>query len=41
MAEKLAIGRDASADDAALAEFGDVDPINWNAEAVRALKAKR
>jgi hypothetical protein len=41
MAEKLAVGRDAAADDAALAQFGDVDPIDWNEQAVRAAIAKR
>ncbi len=41
MAEKLVIGRDRAADDAALAQFGDVDPIDWNEDAVRALIAKR
>ncbi len=33
--EALAAGRDAAADDAALAEFGDVDPIDWSDDAVR------
>lgn len=37
-AEELAEGRDAAADDAALAQFGDVDPANWTEEAVRALR---
>jgi len=42
MAEKLAIGRDPVADDAALAPFGEVDPINWSdEEEVRAVLAKR
>jgi hypothetical protein len=36
-AEALAKGRDASADDAALAPFGDVDPVDWSVEAIRAL----
>jgi hypothetical protein len=36
-AEALAKGRDAAADDAALAAFGDVDPIDWSIEAVRQL----
>jgi hypothetical protein len=36
-AEALARGRDAAADDAALARFGDVDPVDWSLEAVRAL----
>ncbi|NWG54055.1 MAG: hypothetical protein HXY28_10070 [Hydrogenophilaceae bacterium] len=40
-AEALAHGRDAAADDAALAEFGDIDPIDWSIEAVRALTAQR
>jgi hypothetical protein len=40
-AEALAKGRDPAADDAALAQFGDVDPVNWSVEAVRALMAER
>ena len=40
-AESLAKGRDAEADDAALAPFGDVDPVNWSVSAVRALAKKR
>ena len=36
-AEALAKGRDPAADDAALAAFGDVDPIDWSVEAVRVL----
>jgi hypothetical protein len=36
-AEALAKGRDAAADDAALARFGDVDPVDWSIEAVRAI----
>ncbi len=40
-AEGLARGRDTSADDAALATFGDVDPIDWSINAVRALTAPR
>ena len=36
-AEALAKGRDAAVDDAALAAFGDVDPIDWSVEAVRQL----
>lgn len=40
-AEALAKGRDPAADDAALAQFGDVDPIDWSVEAVRALMAER
>lgn len=39
-AEKLAKGRDAAADDAALAGFGDVDPVDWSIAAVRALTGK-
>jgi hypothetical protein len=34
-------GRDVAADDAALAAFGEVDPVDWSVEAVRALMAKR
>lgn len=40
-AEALAKGRDAEADDAALAHFGEVDPVNWSVSAVRALAKKR
>jgi hypothetical protein len=40
-ADELAKGRDAKADDAALAQFGEVDPVDWSIEAVRALKAER
>jgi hypothetical protein len=40
-AKTLAKGRDAAADDAALAPFGDVDPVDWSVEAVRALIAQR
>lgn len=40
-AEALAKGRDPAADDAALAKFGDVDPVNWSVEAVRVLMAER
>ena len=41
MAEKLAIGRDPVADDAALAPFGEVDPIDWSDEAnIRAVRRK-
>jgi|GEM_PF-2024108 len=36
-AEALARGRDVAADDAALAQFGDVDPVDWSVEAVRSL----
>ena len=35
-AEALAGDRDAAADDAALAGFGEVDPSDWSIEAVRA-----
>jgi hypothetical protein len=38
-AEALARGRDSAADDAALARFGEVDPVDWSVEAVRALMA--
>ncbi len=38
-AEALAKGRDPAADDAALAQFGDVDPVDWSVAAVRALIA--
>lgn len=37
--EELAKGRDHAADDAALAQYGEVDPINWSEEAVRELLA--
>lgn len=40
-AEALAKGRDTAADDAALAQFGEVDPVNWSVEAVRKLMAER
>jgi hypothetical protein len=40
-AEALAEGRDPAADDAALAPFGEVDPVDWSLEAVRALMAGR
>jgi hypothetical protein len=40
-AEALAKGRDPAADDAALAPFGEVDPVDWSLEAVRALMAER
>lgn len=40
-AEANAKGRDAAADDAALAAFGEVDPVDWSIEAVRALLAER
>ncbi len=40
-AEALAKGRDSEADDAALAPFGSVDPVDWSVEAVRALTAEQ
>ena len=40
-AEAVAKGRNAAADDAALAPFGEVDPVDWSVEAVRALTAER
>jgi hypothetical protein len=40
-AERLARGRDSAKDDVALAGFGDVDPVDWSVEAVRALMAER
>jgi hypothetical protein len=40
-AETVAIGRDAAADDAALAAFGEIDPVDWSAEAVSALTRLR
>jgi hypothetical protein len=40
-AEALAKGRDPAADDAALAASGEVDPVDWSLEAVRALLAGR
>jgi hypothetical protein len=40
-AETLARGRAPAADDAALARFGDVDPVDWSIEAVRALMGER
>lgn len=39
-AAALAKGRDAAADDAALAAFGDVDPVDWSVAAVKALARK-
>ena len=39
-AEALAKGRDPAADDAALAPFGEVDPVDWSVEAVRALTSE-
>jgi antitoxin (DNA-binding transcriptional repressor) of toxin-antitoxin stability system len=38
-AEALAKGRDPAADDAVLAPFGDLDPVDWSVEAVRGLTA--
>ncbi len=40
-AGKLAKGRDAAADDTALAAFRDVDPIDWSVAAVKVLTDKR
>jgi hypothetical protein len=40
-AEAIAKGRDSAADDAALAPLGEVDPIDWSVEAVRALTVER
>ena len=40
-AEELSAGRDAAADDAALAGFGEVDPADWSTEAIQALLAER
>jgi hypothetical protein len=40
-AETLARGCNAAADDAALAPFGEVDPVDWSVEAVRALMSER
>jgi hypothetical protein len=34
-AEALAKGRDPAADDAALAPFGEVDPVDWSGEATQ------
>jgi len=39
-AEALARGRDAAAHDAALAPFGEVDPVDWSIDAVRALTSE-
>jgi len=39
-AEALAKGRDVAADDATLAAFGDVDPVDWSVAAVKALTRK-
>lgn len=40
-AEALARGRDAAADDAALASFDQVDPVDWSVKAVREFMVKR
>ncbi len=40
-AEAMARGRSARADDAALAPFGTVDPVDWSIAAVRKLKRAR
>jgi len=40
-AEALAKQRDPKEDDALLAEFGEVDPVNWSEEAVKDLLASR
>ena len=39
-AEVLARGRDVAADDAALAAFGPVDPVDWSVAEVRRLLAE-
>lgn len=39
-AEALGRGRDAKADDAALAGFGEVDPVDWSPAAVKSLTGK-
>ena len=39
-AEELAKGRDYKADDEALKPFGEVDPTDWNEEAVRKIQAE-
>ncbi len=39
-AEKLAKARGPEEDKKLLAEFGDVDPVNWSIDAVRRLKAE-
>jgi hypothetical protein len=39
-AEALARGRDVAADDAALAAFSAVDPVDWSLEAARELMAE-
>jgi hypothetical protein len=40
-AERLAVKRDAKEDKKLLAEFGEVDPVNWSIDAVRKLKAEK
>jgi hypothetical protein len=40
-AEALAKGRDSAADDAALAAFGEIDPVDWSVEEVRAIRSDR
>jgi hypothetical protein len=40
-AEEQARGRDVAADDAALASFGQVDPVDWSVAEVRRLLAER
>jgi hypothetical protein len=40
-AEGLAKERDPKKDDAALAQFGEIDPVNWTEEAVEDLLASR
>ncbi len=40
-AEALAKGRKPAGDDAALAPFGNVDPVDWSIEAVQALMTDR
>lgn len=39
-AESLAKKRDPNDDEALMAEFGVVDPVDWSIEAVRKLRAK-
>jgi hypothetical protein len=40
-AGRLASGRDVTADNAALTEFDEVDPVDWSVAAVKALMRKR
>lgn len=40
-AEELAKGRDPVADDANLASFGEVDPVDWSVDEVRRLMTAR